>query len=148
VLTPEGQLTTWDAVREYIFAGNARFTLRSLKTGARYTYRVRAKKSDPALYFVSLLRGPSNEDDYAYMGVLRRPGTFYLTQASRVSRGAESYKALVWALDRLRENRVAVLGRLLEVWHEGRCGRCGRALTVPESVQRGIGPECWERRAA
>lgn len=30
----------------------------------------------------------------------------------------------------------------LEVWHEGRCGRCGRALTVPESIASGIGPVC------
>ena len=31
---------------------------------------------------------------------------------------------------------------MLEVWHEGRCGRCNRALTVPESIASGIGPEC------
>ena len=29
----------------------------------------------------------------------------------------------------------------LEVWHEGRCGKCGRKLIVPESIARGIGPE-------
>ena len=30
----------------------------------------------------------------------------------------------------------------LEIWHEGRCGRCGRKLTVPSSIESGIGPEC------
>lgn len=30
----------------------------------------------------------------------------------------------------------------IEVWHEGRCGRCGRRLTVPESIANGLGPEC------
>jgi hypothetical protein len=34
----------------------------------------------------------------------------------------------------------------LEVWHEGRCGACGRRLTVPESIERGLGPECYGRR--
>ena len=29
-----------------------------------------------------------------------------------------------------------------EFWHEGRCCRCGKRLTVPESIQGGIGPEC------
>ena len=29
-----------------------------------------------------------------------------------------------------------------EVWHEGRCGKCGRVLTVPESLILGLGPEC------
>ena len=27
----------------------------------------------------------------------------------------------------------------------GRCGKCGRTLTDPESIDRGIGPECWSR---
>lgn len=26
----------------------------------------------------------------------------------------------------------------------GKCNICGRILTDPQSVQRGIGPECWE----
>jgi predicted metal-dependent hydrolase len=28
------------------------------------------------------------------------------------------------------------------VHHEGKCGRCGRLLTVPSSIESGIGPEC------
>jgi hypothetical protein len=27
----------------------------------------------------------------------------------------------------------------------GSCGCCGRELTDPESIERGIGPICWER---
>ncbi len=27
----------------------------------------------------------------------------------------------------------------------GRCGKCGRTLTDHESIERGIGPECWSR---
>lgn len=30
----------------------------------------------------------------------------------------------------------------IEVWHEGRCGACGRRLTVPESIANGLGPVC------
>ena len=29
-----------------------------------------------------------------------------------------------------------------EFWHEGRCAACARRLTVPESIERGLGPEC------
>ena len=151
----KGQLTTWAAVREYVFAGNARFTLRSMKTGTRFTYRVRVKKQDVVdgvkdpTFFVSLLRGPDNSEDYAYMGVLRRPGSFHLTSMSKVTRGADSVKSLLWFLDKLVRER-AVLGAKdgVEFWHDGRCGRCGRDLTVPESVARGLGPECAERMAA
>jgi hypothetical protein len=30
----------------------------------------------------------------------------------------------------------------------GRCKRCGRTLTDPVSVERGIGPDCWQKEAA
>lgn len=147
-----GRLATWEAVRAFIFAGNARFTLRSLRTGARYTYRVRAKKADveaglageALTYFVETLRGPDNTADYRYLGVLRQPGRFWFTVASQQRRDSASAQALIWALNAMRCGR-AVLGVQLEVWHEGRCGRCGRALTVPESVGRGMGPECAGR---
>jgi hypothetical protein len=29
-----------------------------------------------------------------------------------------------------------------EVMHVGKCCKCRRLLTTPESIQRGIGPEC------
>ena len=29
-----------------------------------------------------------------------------------------------------------------DVHHEGKCGKCGRPLTVPESVKTGLGPIC------
>jgi Family of unknown function (DUF6011) len=148
-----GQLCDWPAVRGFVFGGNARFTLRSLRTGVRHTYRVRVRKKDVKVgtvgerltYFVETLRGPNNETDYRYTGVLRLPGTFWFTAASQQLRSAPSSMALLWFLDRMREDRANVLGRLAEFWHEGRCGRCGRALTVPESVVRGIGPECFGR---
>lgn len=31
----------------------------------------------------------------------------------------------------------------LEIMEEERCGKCGRALTDPVSIERGIGPECY-----
>lgn len=31
----------------------------------------------------------------------------------------------------------------LEIMEESRCGRCGRQLTDPVSIERGIGPECY-----
>jgi hypothetical protein len=169
-----GLLQSWDSIEEFIFAGNATFTLVSLKTGVRFTYIVRVKKGDldlldlnkahsesdmvppskrmsesEVVYFVNLLRGPNNEQDFAYMGVVRqKPARFFWTAASgKVGRGAPAHKAIVWMLDALQCRRD-VLGKTLEVWHEGRCGRCGRKLTVPESIAAGLGPECAGRMEA
>ena len=151
-----GQLTEWAAIRKFMLAGNARFTLRSAKTGCRYTYQVKAKKEElqaaqekldvDVTYFVSLLRGSDNVADYKYLGVLRKPGTFYITAASRLQRSSPSVKALIWFLDVMSQERAG-LGKTLEFWYEGRCARCGRPLTVPKSINDaafngGYGPEC------
>ena len=37
------------------------------------------------------------------------------------------------------------LGEGVEFWHEGRCGCCGKLLTVPESINAGYGPICLPR---
>lgn len=143
-----GRLTTWQAVRAFVFAGNATFTLVSVATGTRFTYKVREaerKENNARLWFVSLLRGPNNEEDFAYMGVIDAKG-FRSTKKSRISPDAASHKAFAWFYVRMEQG--GAMATTLEVWHEGKCGRCGRKLTVPESVERGIGPECAERMAA
>jgi hypothetical protein len=151
-------LETWDAVEQFMFAGAAHFTLVSLRTGVRFTYKVRVKKSDvvrgvapdQVTYFINLLRGPDNTANFTYIGVLRRfPARFFWTAASgRVSRDAPSFKALMYLLACMASKRTGVLGNTLQVWHEGRCGCCWRLLTVDSSIRSGFGPICDARRAA
>jgi hypothetical protein len=137
------QLTAASALT-FLFAGNAKFTLRSTKTGRRYTYRVRRPadaEGTPAgnRWFVSVLTGSDNENDYTYMGMITQDGVFRVTKASKLVMDSPPVKAFTWTLGyiiRLMEP-VGV-----EVWHEGSCGRCGRTLTVPESIESGFGPEC------
>lgn len=71
-MTHPAQMTDPAQIREFVLAGNARLTLVSRKTGARFTYRVRAAKGDgPASHFVSVLTGPENNTDYGYLGFFR-----------------------------------------------------------------------------
>ena len=63
----EAQLET-KAALSFILAGNATFTLRSLRTGARYTYKVREAEDKPGVFFVKYLIGQDNENDYRYLG--------------------------------------------------------------------------------
>lgn len=125
-------------IKSFILAGKARFTLRNPETGNRFTFRVkRADDNGPA--FVSVLTGDDNDSSYTYLGTIFGDGNFVITRKSRISPDAPSAKAFAWAWRRL--NVGADLGKA-ECWHEGRCGRCGRALTVPESIESGLGPEC------
>lgn len=123
----------------FALAGNATFTLVSLKTQARYTYRVRQAENNAQMYFVSVLTGPDNTSDYRYLGFMRRGVYFHGTRKSTIAAEAPSAKAFDWWW------RMAVQAREtpnLEVHHMGRCGRCNRPLTVPESIRSGYGPEC------
>jgi hypothetical protein len=133
-----------DAALEFIRAGNARLTLVSRATQARFTYRVRrAKRAKRPMWFVDVLSGPSNTDDYQPVGAIDVAALHpYRGSSPKVQPAAPSVKAFAWTYGRLASGKP-IDG--VEVWHEGRCGRCGRVLTVPESIERGLGPECAGR---
>lgn len=131
------------AARDFALGGNAVLTLQSEKTGARFTYKVRAAQ-DGSISFVSVLTGQDNEGDYTYLGIIRA-GAFARTAKSRIGADAPSALAMAWAWKALQAGH---LPPQLAIYHEGRCGRCNRLLTVPESIESGFGPECSRRMAA
>lgn len=131
--------------QDFILAGRAIFTL--IGTSNRFTYQVTRKDPDPGsrytqpTYFVGLLTGSNNESDYSYLGILD-PVTGYvrLTKGSRMTPQAPAVKAIQWALPLIWAR--ATMPPSFGIMHVGRCGRCGRTLTVPESIASGIGPDC------
>lgn len=150
-----GQLGTVQDILRYALAGNATFTIRSKATGTRFTYKVRQAEdatNGKYTWFVSLLNGPDNEGDFCYMGILQMQRatslqdlmgsdiTFRFTKKSTVRPEAPGAKAFVWFWNVVYGQQR--MPGTAEVWHEGRCGRCGRKLTVPSSVANGIGPDC------
>jgi hypothetical protein len=140
--TATAQLTDGQHARQFALAGNARLTLVSVKTGTRFTFRVQRGKQDAAPHFVSLLNGSNNEDDYVFLGTIFGDNAYRHGRKSRVSAEAPSAKGWAWAWAFLARGE---LPPACEVWHEGRCGRCGRTLTVPESLRTGLGPECAQK---
>jgi len=128
---------------DFILAGNATFTI-SNSAGVRYTYKVKRSKMthgyDRESTFVSLLTGADNEIDYTYLGMLVEGNRVITTRASRMSADSLPVKVINWAINQLE--RFGQLPEGYSIHHEGRCGRCGRTLTVPESIDSGIGPEC------
>jgi hypothetical protein len=118
----------------FIFAGNSIFTVVNSRTSNRFTFKVK-KSKDGSLYFVSVLTGP---DCYTYIGVITN-GTYKHGAKSVISKEAQSVKVFDYVLTKLSSNK---LPEFVEIWHEGKCGKCGRTLTVPASILTGIGPEC------
>lgn len=142
-----GRLLDARSARDFALAGNARFTIVSTKTGARFTYRVRVnggapKEGDPppkGPWFVSVLTGADNDGDFTYLGTMFLDGAYRHGRKSRIGQDAPSAQAFAWFW---RQVQAGTLPATVEAWHEGRCGRCGRALTVPESIASGLGPVC------
>lgn len=131
--------------RAFVLAGRAIFTVSNETTGERYTFRIGAKprRENPAekTYFVSLLAGSDNTSDYRYIGILD-PATLEVRITGRSTYRADSkpVKVVAWALRHVGASRPFPAGYALR--HAGRCGHCGRLLTVPESIDSGFGPIC------
>jgi|SRR5208337_109587 len=135
-----------------VFGGKSVFTLRSTQSGQEYTYMVaEANKRNPndpkeiPVYFVKLLTGPDNLRDYTYMGTIFNRNTFRLTSKSRVTTTTPSVIAFDWSLRSILSGKIPAT---LEFLPSNRCARCGRVLTVSDSILTGFGPECADKVGA
>lgn len=125
---------------KYILAGKATFTIQNSESGNRFTYKVMAPRNrdDATIRFVQILQGPNNETDYGYIGFIRpNIGFVYGGNKASVSPEARSVKAFQWFWKHISGDLKSV-----EVFHSGKCGKCGRKLTTPDSISRGLGPVC------
>jgi hypothetical protein len=133
-------------ILNFIFGGNAVFTIKNNETGNRFTFKVvtmKEKKGDRnAPYFVRVLTG---SDIYSFIGTcFFKDGVWsykHSENKSKVGKDAQSVQVFSYVLKHLQ---MKDLPSQVDVWHEGRCGRCGRQLTVPESIEHGFGPECFQ----
>jgi hypothetical protein len=148
-------------IREFALAGLAYLTLVSVKTQVRFTYEVKntpepepGQKPSPVSHFVGLLTRPDGEFPYQYLGHIFEPrdggdiGNYRHGKKAKIDETAPSAMAFKWFFEKVIVDGKTPEAIGLEVWHEGRCGKCGRRLTVPESIARGIGPECYRRSHA
>lgn len=118
--------------------------------------------------FASVLTGSDNESEraYTYLGTVWGDAAdrrYVHGKKSRIGQDAPSALASAWIVERFAELEAILIAgpaaedagdkladslRLLgcvELWHEGRCGRCAHRLTVPASIETGLGPVCAER---
>lgn len=135
---------------KFLLAGRALFTVTNPK-GDHYVYRVKQVESEWPLgsgkksmaYFVSV-KASGGDRPFRYVGMLNTAtGAIKCTGKSVFLPGTKEYDVAVWACQAVITRKVIPVGYRIE--HAGKCGKCGRTLTDPESIERGIGPECWTR---
>lgn len=135
----------------FLTAGKATFTVANPQ-GTHYTFRITKKEDSP--FFVSLLTGPDNTYSYTYLGIYNpSQGKVILTKKSKFTEQSTPVKVVRWAITNVLQEQPVPNGYSIQ--HSGRCGHCNRKLTVPESLDTGLGPECatqlgvpWERNVS
>jgi hypothetical protein len=123
-------------LRDYILGGNATFTLVSRKTGERLTFRVRHWEDQR---FTVFLRG-HGERNWNYLGMINRERMFYTTKKSRFPATSPEVLGFSWLW------RNADTLKQAEFLPSGKCCCCGRQLTTPYSIAKGLGPDCEQQR--
>lgn len=126
---------------EFIFAGKSGFKVINTKTKNEFTFSVKkSKDKDREFYFVKVLTGKT-VDSYAYLGYVGKNGYSH-GKKSTIKSDEQCVKVFEYILNKLSHNS---LPDFIELQHDGRCGRCGRTLTVNDSIDMGIGPECIKK---
>lgn len=139
--------------KEFVLGGKAIFSISlpshfAEKYQPHYTFKVSLRENDDGSangpYFVSVLTGPDNWFNYTYIGILdEKTGKVRTTLKSMWNMDTFGLKLLNRVLNRIWANDTdPIIESGFDVFHEGKCCRCGRKLTVPSSVETGIGPEC------
>lgn len=123
-----------DKALEFLLGGNSWFSVKNITTGNHMSYKVvLSNKSQKPIYFVKA----KNE----FIGTLFDKNKFVYSKKSDLSIDSPEVKGFAFVFYHLIKK---TLPKNVEIWHNGKCGRCGKPLTDPESVARGIGKHCLE----
>jgi hypothetical protein len=126
---------------------NGFYTLLSRHTGEHRTFRIHTQPNDsefaPGQRILGLLTGPDNDSDYTGFAFVDELG-IHVWKSKRGGDGLfEKYAEMIWSLE--LDGGHSKWAKNYQVMLDGRCVRCNRHLTSPESVRSGIGPICEGR---
>ena len=117
---------------DFLFGKKAKFTLKSMKTGVGIPFVSKNMIKYIAVY---------TQVKHIYLGALTKKyvgGEMQLSFKACEQYSCDAMWAFEWFARHFHEyDRI-------QIWHQGVCSHCGRVLTDPKSIERGIGPKCYE----
>lgn len=126
--------------KAYMLAGNAIFSVVNDKTGNHMTYKVSRKKDkatdkgEEEIWFVSV---SYNYESFRCIGIITKNQFFPSKKVDAETPSVKGF-AIIWKRYCI-ENKPMENVRIL---HSKYCARCGRLLTEPDSISRGMGMYC------
>ena len=114
-----------------------------LETGKCQTTQDGQKNFFFGKQIVSFLSGPDNENNFTGFAHLDENGGLHVWKKFREGNAVKKYEQ---ALNILASQDIKGQGKagLEYAMRSGRCYRCSRTLTVPASLHRGMGPQCFK----
>lgn len=125
-------------VKDFLLAGNCRCNIENLKTGNRFTYKIKRSKDVKHMYFVYVESGLG--DIYGgYFYVNANVFDYRKGEKGKLDIEDVRIKALLYVL-----NKAPHLPSNVIVEHTGHCGRCDGKLDDLDSIKCGICSLCRE----
>lgn len=135
----EHEFSCNEKVKKYILGGNSIFTVQNSETKNRFTYNIKQGKKNQKLFWVSVLVGTDNMKDYKFIGCFSLEKGYLHSTSSKVTIKAQSVRVIDYYLRKLFNNTLPLN---IRTFHLSYCGRCGKPLTTPDSIESGFGPTC------
>jgi hypothetical protein len=125
------------------------YTIENNSTGDYRTFLVKHRQPEdkefmPGKRLVGLLTGPDNFHDFKLFGYVDENSDSITVFKKHKSTVYEKYARMIDVLIGLHPTDDERL-KNYTVRESRLCRRCGRKLTTPESLTKGIGPECEEK---
>jgi hypothetical protein len=141
MLNPDYKLDTADLknLKDNLFAGKCIITIQSTETMKHYTYKIKkSRQPDKNIHFVYVL---ADKDKYIYFATIFDEKALATTKNSKMNKDSVCFKAFRFFYNNLLAGNIDNLNKL-NIFHSGHCNKCGKLLTTPESIKRGLGPYC------
>ena len=139
------------ALPTLFFAGRAVLTFENLEAGTHMTIKVsqardkQDRKKLLPLFHVNVSLLGDRIASYRYAGTVNtEEGNWYLSR--KVSPTEQIAQVFRW-LKSVTADPETLRGKV-NLYHEGRCCKCGLPLTHPESISTAIGPHCLKHMMA
>ena len=115
----------------------APFTIRSKKSGKDYTFKISQSVFKNRNYVH--VKVETEYLNFKYMGYYKNGD---IVRGNNVIVNTPASTAVSWFLRQLFNNNFKLLSDSVDIFHLGKCLKCGKTLTDANSIEVGFGPVC------
>lgn len=118
----------------------APFTVRSKKTQKDFTFKVKQSTFMGKPYLHIFVE--TQYLNFKYLGMFADGNIVRKVDGKRKPVDSPSAQAIAWVFRQIKSMKAKILKDNIEVFHIGKCLKCGRTLTDATSIETGFGPVC------